>query len=213
MAARLAERVVERERELRRLREELGRAPAGGEGMEAMTALAGEIDALRRQARRQATRIRLSALRQAADVGERVKEVAGDAGGAGERALDALAAALERIGGPEELEFAPELGGQRPRRAGELLEGSVEIDIGPLGDFSKLVGFEDAARSIAAVSEVSIRRFSDGRATLTMSLKEPVELLRELRRRCSLELEVRERASDRLVLDVANGSAAAATAA
>jgi hypothetical protein len=203
--------VVERERELRRVRAELeSQRASGGEGMEALTALAEEIDAVRRQARAQATRIRLSALRQAADVGERLKEMTGGPEGAGSRALDALAAALERVGTEEELEFAPALGGHRPRRAGEMLEGRVEIDIGPVGDFSQLVGFEDAARSIAAVSELSIRRFSEGRATLTVTLKEPVELVHELRERCSLALTVRERGTGRLVLDVGACSAAEA---
>ncbi len=204
MATRLAERVVERERELRRVRAELeGARASGGEGMDALTALAGEIDALRRQARGQATRIRLSALRQAADVTERIREIAGQSDDAGERLTDALAAALERVGAEEELEFTPELGGRRPRRAGEELDGAVEVEIGPVADFSQLVGFEDAARSIAAVSELSIRRFSEGRATLTVSLKEPVDLLGELRSRCALQLDVRERGPDRLVLDVA----------
>ena len=86
------------------------------------------------------------------------------------------------------------------------------MEIGPLSDFSQLVGFEDAARSIAALSELSIRRFSGGRATLTMNLKEPVELVRELRDRCPLALEVRKRSGDRLVLDVAGASSAAEAA-
>ncbi len=140
---------------------------------------------------------------------ERIREIAGRPGDAGERLTDALAAALERVGAEEELEFTPELGGRRPRRAGEELEGAVEVEIGPVADFSQLVGFEDAARSIAAVSELSIRRFSEGRATLTVSLKEPVDLVGELRARCALSLEVRERGADRLVLDVAGGQSAA----
>ncbi|HEX3668919.1 MAG TPA: hypothetical protein VHY55_07180 [Acidimicrobiia bacterium] len=204
IATRLAERVVERERELRRLREELaGERRSGGEGMEALTALAGEIESLRRQARGQATRIRLSALHQAAEVSERLKEIAGRPGDAGERVVEALAGALERVGVEEDVEFAPALGGRRPRRAGDELEGLVDVEIGPLADFSQLVGFEDAARSIAAVSELSMRRFSEGRATLTLNLKEPVELVYELGERCSLPLEVRERGANRLVLDVA----------
>ena len=65
-----------------------------------------------------------------------------------------------------------------PRRDG-LFEGMVKLEIGPLGDFSQLVGFEDAAGKIGA-SEISVERFSEGRATLSMRLDEPVELLREL---------------------------------
>ena len=44
-----------------------------------------------------------------------------------------------------------------------------------------------------------------------MTLKEPVELIRELEARCELDFAVRERRPDRLVLDVAEpGSAEAA---
>jgi carbon monoxide dehydrogenase subunit G len=85
---------------------------------------------------------------------------------------------------------------------GELFEGSVEVDVGPLADFAKLVGFEDAARSIAGAADISIKRFSGGRATLAMTLSEPVRLLRELERRSDLEFRVRDTRSDKLVLDV-----------
>ena len=60
-----------------------------------------------------------------------------------------------------------------------LFEGQVKLEIGPLGDFSQLVGFEDAVGQIGA-SEISVERFSEGRATLSMHLDQPVELLREL---------------------------------
>ncbi len=73
---------------------------------------------------------------------------------------------------------------------------------GPLDDFSQLVGFEDAAGAIAATSEISVRRFTRGRATLEMKLAEPVELLRELEERAPFEFRVRDRRFDRLVLDV-----------
>ncbi len=60
-----------------------------------------------------------------------------------------------------------------------LFEGQVKLEIGPLGDFSQLVGFEDAVGQLGA-SEISVERFSEGRATLSMHLDEPVDLLREL---------------------------------
>ena len=55
--------------------------------------------------------------------------------------------------------------------------------MGPLSDFSQLVGFEDAAGGIGAMSEISVKRFKQGRATLAMRFKQPVELLRELEER------------------------------
>ena len=78
----------------------------------------------------------------------------------------------------------------------------VEVEIGPLGDFSQLVGFEDAAGQIGATSEISVRRFSEGRATLAMRLDEPVELLRELEQRSPMEFRVRRTDGDRVVLDL-----------
>lgn len=195
---RLAERVVERERELRRLRDELaGERERGAEALRSLVQMAGELEATRRAARGQATRIRLAALREAADVHELAAEIA--AGQGDRRLVEALAEAVERIGTVEELSEAEANG--RPRRS-DLFNGRVEVEIGPLADFSQLVGFEDAARSIAATSELSIERFSAGRATLSVRLSEPVELLRELEERCDLEFRVRDRRSDRLILDV-----------
>jgi hypothetical protein len=78
----------------------------------------------------------------------------------------------------------------------------VEVEIGPLGDFAQLVGFEDAARSIGATSDISITRFSEGRATLEMTLSEPVKLLNELERRSDLDFRVRDNRPGRVVLDV-----------
>ena len=90
----------------------------------------------------------------------------------------------------------------REREPGELFEGLVEVEVGPLSDFSQLVGFEDAAGGIGATSEISVTRFTRGRATLAMRFKHPVELLRELEERAPFEFKVRDTRSDRVVLDV-----------
>jgi hypothetical protein len=74
--------------------------------------------------------------------------------------------------------------------------------VGPLADFSQLVGFEDAATGIGATSEVSVKRFSQGRATLSMRFKHPVELLRELEERAPFDFVVRDTRCDRIVLDL-----------
>ena len=81
------------------------------------------------------------------------------------------------------------------------LRGPVKLEIGPLGDFSQLVGFEDAVGSLGA-SEISVERFSEGRATLSMRLDEPVELLRELEEHSPLDFKIRRTADDNLILDV-----------
>ena len=204
----LCERVVTRERELAELRAELGRLREEGErGMRALAGLASELKDVRRQARGQATRIRLRALREAADLGGRMTELARRPESR-ERLLDSLQTAIARIGAEEEAEEILTSNGRALRSADQLFDGMVEIEVGPLADFSQLVGFEDAAGGIVATSEISVKRFARGRATLEVKLIEPVELLRELEERSPFEFRVRDRRRDRLVLDVDEAEAA-----
>lgn len=86
--------------------------------------------------------------------------------------------------------------------AADVFAGLVEVEVGPLSDFAQLVGFEDAAEGIGAASEISVKRFTKGRATLELHLREPVELLRELEERAPFEFRVRDTRADRVVLDV-----------
>lgn len=83
-----------------------------------------------------------------------------------------------------------------------FFHGDVEVEIGPLGDFSQLLGFESAAGTIAGASDISVRRFAAGRATLGMRLDEPIELLRELEERAPFEFKVRRTGGRRVVLDI-----------
>lgn len=214
---RLSARVVAGERELERARSELGRLHEQGEQrLRELTTLATELEAVRSQARGQATRIRLRALRDAAEISERITELTRRPAEARERLLEALQTAIARIGAEAEAEDSdegpaaldPDAGGRALRSADELFEGLIEIEVGPLADFSQLVGFEDAAGGIVATSEISVKRFAQGRATLEMKLAEPVELLRELEQRSPFEFRVRERRFDRLVLDVEAAQAA-----
>ena len=209
VSAWLADRVVERERELRELRLELAQArERGDESLRALTALADDLEAIRRQARGQATRMRLRALREAAELMRRIGELGGDQGEAREGLIESLQEAIERVAADvEEEEGADQSGlpagnGHARREPGELFEGLVEVEVGPLSDFSQLVGFEDAASGIGATSEISVTRFTRGRATLAMRFKQPVELLHELEERAPFEFKVRDRRSDRVVLDV-----------
>ena len=207
VAERLAAQVVERGRELRGVRAELVRAEERGEeSARVLAALAEDLETVRRQGRRQATRMRLRALREAAEVAARVGELTGDSGERRERLIAALEEAIGRIGSHDEEaegDLAPIRISDGEAESGELFDGSVEVDVGPLSDFSQLVGFEDAANAIDATSEISVKRFTRGRATLTMRFKHPVELLRELEERAPFEFKARDARSDRLVLDVA----------
>lgn len=174
----LSAMVIEREREIRGLHERLIEANERHDrsiaSLETVSSKLGEIQA---QARGQATRIRMKALREAVEVGRRAQE------------LEATSPAVNEPGPIEQA-------------AQNLFEGLVKVEIGPLDDFSQLVGFEDAAGQIDATSDISVERFSEGRATLSMRLNEPVELLRELEQRSPLEFRVRRSADDNLILDI-----------
>jgi hypothetical protein len=207
--ASLAERVVERDREVREVRAELARErERSHESLQTMGALADDLKALRRQARGQATRIRLRALREAAELAERIGALDDGRSELREGLVHSIQEAVERVGADVEEEEADPSGllgganGHAPRKPGELFEGLVEVEVGPLSDFSQLVGFEDAAGGIGATSEISVTRFTQGRATLAMRFKHPVELLRELEERAPFEFRVRDRRADRIVLDV-----------
>jgi chromosome segregation ATPase len=183
--ASLSAMVIEREREIRGLHERLLEANERHDrsiaSLESVSSKLAEIEA---QARGQATRIRMKALREAVEVGRRAQELSEAHEDASAQVTDS-----DRKGAVE-------------RAAKELYEGLVKVEIGPLDDFSQLVGFEDAAGQIDATSEISVERFSEGRATLSMRLDEPVELLRELEERSPLEFRVRRSVDDNLILDV-----------
>jgi hypothetical protein len=208
VSARLAGMVVDRDRELRRVRAELQRAlERDDDGVRAFAAIAEDLETVRRQARTQATRIRLRALREAAELAERVAGLEGADGEAGDRLIERLEEAIDRVGvevseDEEELAARAAANGHAEREPGELFDGMVEVDVGPLSDFSQLVGFEDAAGAIGATSEISVKRFTQGRATLAMRFKHPVELLRELEERAPFGFVVRDTRSDRVVLDL-----------
>jgi len=175
--------VIERERVIHSLSDRLQEAEERHDrSIGSLEAVASRLEEVQAQARGQATRIRMKALREAVEVSRRAQELA-----------DTQAATNGE--GPE---LVPEDARLGP--AG-LFEGQVRLEIGPLGDFSQLVGFEDAVGQLG-VSEISVERFSEGRATLSMRLDEPVELLRELEERSPLEFQVRRTSGDDLILDV-----------
>jgi chromosome segregation ATPase len=181
--AALSGMVIEREREIRVLGERLREAnECHDRSIASLEAITARLEELEAQARGQATRIRMKALREAVEVSKKVK------------ALEEMAPALEAESSGAATS-APEPVGEG------LFEGRVKLEIGPLGDFSQLVGFEDAVGQLGA-SEISVERFSEGRATLSMNLDQPVDLLRELEELSTLDFKVRHTAPDNLILDV-----------
>ncbi len=189
-AQRLAERVVEREKRL----QEVLRKPVAA-------AVTKGIEEIYGQARRQATRIRMKALDDAVQMADRVTELSKLRDELGARVSELAEVARARLG-MEEAERAR--AGTEPARtaAHRVFAGAVEVEVGPLSDFSQLTGFEDAAGRIDGASQIRVTRFADRRATVSMNLNGPVELLRELEERAPFEFRVRDTRRDGLVLDV-----------
>ena len=180
--------VIEREREIRGLNERLREANERHDrSIASLEAVSGRLEEIQSQARGQATRIRMKALREAVEVGRRVQELNEVQASAAETPAPTAAPNGNGNG------VAPDFNG--------IFEGLIKLEIGPLGDFSQLVGFEDAVGQVGA-SEISVERFSEGRATLSMRLDQPVELLRELEELSTLDFKVRHTAPDNLILDV-----------
>jgi hypothetical protein len=204
-ASELAGMVVEREREIHVLSGRLLEAQEARDrtiaSLESLSARLADMDA---QARGQATRIRMKALREAVEVSRRVQALDAATGGEGMAAPAPNGNGASANGNSSGNGSAPSTNGSAPAEAIDfdgLFEGRVRLEIGPLGDFSQLVGFEDAIGELGA-SEVSVERFSEGRATLSMHLEEPVDLLRELESHSALDFKVRHTAPDNLVLDL-----------
>jgi hypothetical protein len=150
------------------------------------------IEEIYGQARRQATRIRMKALEDAVQMADRVTELSKLRDELGARVSELADVARARLG-IEEIAEGPADG----RYAGE-----VEVEIGPLRDFAQLTGFQDAAAGVDGASEIRVKRVADGRATVSMNLENPVELLRELEERAPFDFVVRDMRRDQLVLDV-----------
>jgi chromosome segregation ATPase len=173
--------VLDREREIRCLNERLREAnECHDRSIASLDAITARLEEVEAQARGQATRIRMKALREAVEVSKKVKELTDM-----EPALQAEAEGRQESASTDE----------------GLYEGEVKLEIGPLDDFSQLVGFEDAVGQIGA-SEIKVDRFSEGRATFSMRFAEPTDLLSELEELSNLDFKVRHNAPNNLILDV-----------
>ncbi|MGE0066712.1 MAG: hypothetical protein AB7T48_05090, partial [Solirubrobacterales bacterium] len=128
--ASLSGMVIERERQIRELNLRLQEAnECHARSISSLDAVTERLEELQAQARGQATRIRMKALREAVEVSQRVQALTEAAdedalvpssNGNGEANGKAIAAPREDFDG--------------------LYEGQVKLEIGPLGDFSQLVG-------------------------------------------------------------------------
>jgi hypothetical protein len=190
--AALSGMVIEREREIRLLGARLHEATElHDRSIASLDAITARLEELEEQARGQATRIRMKALRDAVEVSKKVKAL-----------TDSEPALREGVNGNGHQDLT-DAGIARGAGAtgNAIYAGRIKLEIGPLDDFSQLVGFEDAVGQLGA-SEISVERFSEGRATLSMRLDQPVDLLRELEELSNLDFKVRHTAPDNLILDV-----------
>jgi hypothetical protein len=191
-AQRLAERVVEREKRLQEaLRKPVSAAVTKG------------IEEIYGQARRQATRIRMKALEDAVQMADRVTELTGLRDELGARVNELAEVAKERLG--LEANDRPAVGTE-PAQAG-VYSGEIEIEVGPLKDFAQLTGFEDAAAGIDGASQIKVKRFSGGRAWVSINLENPIDLLRALEEKAPFDFVVRDTRRNGVVIDVDQGSA------
>ena len=218
--------VIERERTIRDLTERLEEANACHDrSIASLDKVTARLEELQAQARGQATRIRMKALREAVEVGKRAQalseiesapvpaprpDIAAEAAAVEEQAAEAASepgangAASHNgtaNGNGNGNGHTPASGAPETSWAPGLYEGRVRLEIGPLGDFSQLVGFEDAVGKLGA-TDVLVERFSEGRATFSMRLDRPVDLLSELESLSAIDFKVRHTAPDNLILDI-----------
>ena len=202
-AAKLAKRVAEQEQRLRESLEDGGGFGSVSPG--AIGALGKRLEEIHGQARSQATRMRMKALQDVVRMSERVSELAKLRDDLGARVQELAGMAGINVESGEEAvgTEAAAAGGARRGPGGQgLYLGEVELDVGPLADFAQLTGVEDALGTVPGASAVMIRSFAAQRATLTMTLSEPVELASELASRVPFAFRVRAAGAHTLVLDV-----------
>lgn len=219
--------VIERERTIRDLTERLEEANACHDrSIASLDAVSARLEELQAQARGQATRIRMKALREAVEVGRRAQDlaeaeaaasapepaaaeaapqapasdIAADVAAVEEAAAEAAPQPTANGNGNGAIEGHLASKTDAPWEPG-LYTGKIRLDVGPLGDFSQLVGFEDSIGRLGA-TDILVERFSEGRATFSMRLDQPVDLLRELESLSALDFKVRRAAPDNLILDV-----------
>ncbi|MGH2924235.1 MAG: hypothetical protein ACRDKH_09450 [Solirubrobacterales bacterium] len=209
----LAQRVIDAERRIQAAQgAKGGGAVGGGEAAPAsgddatgpIESIARRVEDVHAQARRQATRIRMAALEDAVQITDRIGELMKLREELSGRVRELAGMAGIKLGAGEDGEAtfgrAPAAANGAPPDG--VYSGAVRVELGPLRDFAQLSLFQDAAAGIDAASEIKVTRVSQGRATVSMNLDSPVELLRELEERAPFEFKVRDTRGDGVVLDI-----------
>ena len=209
----LAQRVIDAERRIQAAQGRKGAADEPGQAGSAaddesngpIESIARRIEEIHAQARRQATRIRMAALEDAVQITDRIGELTKLREELSGRVSELAGMAGIKLGAGEE---SGATFGRAPAAATNgappngVYRGPVYVELGPLRDFAQVSLFQDAAAGIGAASEIRVTRVSKGRATVSMNLDSPVELLRELEERAPFEFKVRDTRGDGVVLDI-----------
>jgi hypothetical protein len=209
----LAQRVIDAERRIQAMQgrkaapdDPDARAGSGAddESNGPIESIARRIEEVHAQARRQATRIRMAALEDAIQITDRIGELTKLREELSGRVseLAGMAGISLGAGEGEEATFGRAPAASNGAPPDGVYSGAIRVELGPLRDFNQLTLFQDAAAGIGAASEIKVTRVSQGRATVSMNLDSPVELLRELEERAPFEFKVRDTRGDGIVLDI-----------
>jgi len=191
----LSRMVLEREHESSLLREQLQSAEERHErSLDQLELIVGRVEELQAAARGQATRIRMKALREAVEVSERANSLTQRMDFAGHGGSD--------VDDGQEIETGADPASAAAESEIPLQEGIVEVEVGPLSDFSQLLAFQEAAEGLAVVEGVRLERFSEGCATLMVSLAEPTDLAAALQEAAPLALQQRSATQGSVAFDV-----------
>jgi hypothetical protein len=108
------------------------------------------------------------------------------------------------------LDVVAHVGSAEPAVPGDdqILGPHVEVEAGPFGDFAAISSFERALGRLPKVEDVYIRRFSDDRAAIELTLAEPMPLLAVMRRTLPWGFDVEHADAREVRLNVRSASLA-----
>jgi cell division septum initiation protein DivIVA len=99
-------------------------------------------------------------------------------------------------------EYAPPRAVPDDGAAGEMFGRRVEVDAGPFADFSELHAFERALADLPNVDDVHVRRFTQDRADIELTLAVETALVHDLTSRLPYRMDVDVSGENRLAVQV-----------
>jgi hypothetical protein len=106
------------------------------------------------------------------------------------RAAREQVAAAEAEAARQRSEPGPPRPPQPALAAPDVFGPAIELDAGPFGDLASLTRFEQSLYALPGVSEVYIRGFAAGRATIDLALHAPSPLLQEMTDRLPYRFDI-----------------------